>query len=769
MVGPDRDAGPAPAAAPNERSPALRREIAVIAASQGVGEETVTFDVKAADDSARISFLLQTEIPVETLTTGILPEEPVTFVYEDVDAVGVVAPLVLSGRDTFPTNLGHLNPVLPGYPVSLCLARAGLQPIYDRYGIEGVMVRLRTWMRDAMTGGLMVDGWEPVPLAVKMPVRGGLLNASVFQELAARHRVKGGGTAGIARISAPADGDQVFIVGGELSAEKPAHWSALAKAIKAESVDGRQMSVPWIFIWPSDAKPISEPVFGFWETFKDMRVALTSADLAERLEQAAGAVLANGCDCKHFPGRTTLVVLIGLWRPVSLADNIFGLSIDPVARRLEIKAFTLETTITGNLLDDTTKLRAVISNPLPGPALFRWTTGGPALAPAGLIGNGALGSAVADHLLRSGIEEINGIDSDNMMPHNLVRHAGEMADVYKPKINQLARSAASLAINGYGPRIRTFQEDVARLSNAELADRLGESKLIIDATADERVRGHLTSFNKHDRRQIVRIEIYHRGLLGVQFVTGTSGNPSLLDLYYLLCREALTDAAVARWLYEEHVGAAASDELLFGFGCTSPTTRLPNYVVAQHASAFMPTIVQGLTVTAPPGIGLNHLDQAFRPSGWRWLDAPNFQHIEPTSAPEWTVRIHPDVLALLSAERAMTLPVETGGYLYGGSDVALKQIVIVAMSGLPPGSTASETELTLGPAGNTTTEKRIARLTRGRLQVCGSWHSHPNASTALSPKDQTAMANFRRLDQPRGTLTLLVVVADGGIDAHLEA
>jgi hypothetical protein len=760
------DATPTPDAVPTEPPLPLRREMAVVAASLGVRQETVTLHV---DGSARISFVLQTETPVETLATGILPEEPVTFVYEVVDTVGVVAPLVLSGRETFPRNLGHLNPVLPGYPVSFCLARAGLQPVYDRYGIEGVMMRLRTWMRDAMTGGLMADGWEPVPLAAKMPVRAGLLDAGAFQELAARRRAEGGWAAGIARISAPEDGDQVFVVAGELSATQPAHWSALAKTIKAESVDGRQMSVPWIFIWPSDEKQISEPVFGLWTTYKDMRDALMTVDLTARLEDAAGSVLANGCDCKHAPGCRTLVVLIGLWRPVPLADNIFGLSTDPAARRLEIKACTLETAITGNPLADDTRLHAVISNPLPGPALYRWTTGSAALGPAGLIGNGALGSAIADHLLRSGIEEISGIDLDNMMPHNLARHTAEMADVYRPKINHLARSARSLAVNGLRPHIRAFQEDAARLSTAALADRFGGSKLIIDATADERIRGRLTAFNKHDGRQIVRIEIYNRGLLGVQFVTGSSGNPSLLDLYYLLCREALTDDAVAQWLYDEHVGGAGSDELLFGFGCASPTTRLPNYVVAQHASAFMPTIVQGLTGWVSPGIGLNHLDQAFRPYGWRWLDAPEFLHAEPRIAPEWAVRTHPDVLAFLSAERAKALPIETGGYLYGGWDAALKQIIIVAASNLPPRSTASKTKLTLGLAGNTSIERRIARLTRGRLQLCGSWHSHPDASTALSPKDQATMANFRRLDRPRGTPTLFVVVADGGIDAHLEA
>src|SRR5271168_2866686 len=77
--------------------------------------------------------------------------------------------------------------------------------------------------------------------------------------------------------------------------------------------------------------------------------------------------------------------------------------------------------------------------------------------------------------------------------------------------------------------------------------------------------------------------------------------PNLTVPYYLLCREALNDEAVADWLRDDHVNFGLnSDDLLFGFGCASRTTRLPNFVVAQHASAFMPTIVDGLTGGAQP-------------------------------------------------------------------------------------------------------------------------------------------------------------------------
>jgi proteasome lid subunit RPN8/RPN11 len=182
----------------------------------------------------------------------------------------------------------------------------------------------------------------------------------------------------------------------------------------------------------------------------------------------------------------------------------------------------------------------------------------------------------------------------------------------------------------------------------------------------------------------------------------------------------------------------------------------------------MPTIIQGLSTTAPAGVELNRLDEAFRPVGWRWVETPEFQRIQPSITRDWTVSVHPDVSAFLTAERAKALPIETGGYLYGGWDFSLKQIVIVEASDLPPNSTATATKLTLGAAGCTALEKRLARRTRERLHVCGSWHSHPGSSAALSSADSAAMAKFRQIDQPNGTPTLLAVVADGGIEAHLE-
>ncbi|HIJ61928.1 MAG TPA: hypothetical protein HPQ04_04475 [Rhodospirillaceae bacterium] len=752
---------------------AVVREIALIRASDGVDERSVKFYDDDVTGGACIAFDMETEALVESGGGhGILDVEPFLMLWPSWSDIGRRAPMVLSGRESFPQDIGHVTPLRDRPLVSLCLTRAGLQPIYDRWGIEGVLTRLRTWLRDAKTGGLMRDGWEPVLLSSspREPIAG-IFEAGKFQELAAARQSQGAGAAtGVARIGGT-DRSPYLILNDATpyAANDKDQNSSLFKAINGANDNvGGAKNVPWLFLWSNPASPIEKPIFGNWETEADVRQGLCAAGLENKFDAALGELLTkSGCKFQNFTGKRVVVIVVGIWRPQAVLPGIFGLSEDTkTARRLELKAYWMTAPYNGDFLGEQCKVLPVVADPASTPELLRFTSGTAAVAPIVLIGAGALGSAMGEHLLRAGVENILVVDNDRLRPHNLARHGGRIADLYDDKVLILQKIGRDVSVKS---SVAGLVADVAGLDDEQLKAHFGDARLIVDASADERVRGRLAEFIPADGQQIVRTEIYNRGRLGVQFSTGVGNNPNLLDLYYLLCREALEHDDLADWLRAVHLGGADSEELLFGFGCASASTRMPGWVVAQHAAAFMPTITEGMDSRLVSGIGLNTLDENRRPTGWRWFDVPPMSVYVSNQAPGWAVGITPRVLEFIRKERTAALPNETGGYLYGGWDAALKRIVVVEATGLPPGSNASPTNLELGPAGQSKKEQRIRHRTLGRIELCGTWHSHPNGSARMSPRDRKTIAACRNVDALRGVPTLLLIAADGDEQVHLQA
>lgn len=751
---------------PAEREPLpalVRRELAWLARSDGVIDGTCEFGL-APDGAAAIRFEFETETLVVPRDSGILEREPILFIYRGIESVGVEAPLVLSERPDFPRTFPHLNPVRPSSPASLCLARAGLQAIYDRYGIEGVMQRLRSWMRAAQTGALTADGWHPVPLSGQLAWRPAIFDAARLQEMAT---TASAGTSSLTGVACVIPGTHHIEITDQVEpADTPAHLSALSRAVEGVTLGDAKVGIPWLFVWPAERRPVEDPVFGFWQTYKDLREGLAAVGLTQALETGIGSILANGCHCKR-DGHKQLVAIVGIWRPVALGQEIFGLSADPVARTLELKAFVLQTAVTKELLEDATSLEVLVANPRPGPDLSRWVSGLPALRPAALLGYGALGCELGEHLVRGGAEHLEVFETDGLAPHNLARHRGDRQDVYVAKATIFERRARRINTVPL-ERLKGTQKDLLTLSDEGFLAALGRAEVVIDATVNERMKARLSQLGGRIGRPVIRAELRHRGRLGLTMVTAGAGNPDLLDLHAMVCHQAIYDAAVEAWLIDEHLRGPGDAELILGFGCASLTTKLPGFVVAHHAAAMMPTIMAALESDAPPGFGINRLSEKGHARGSSWVDVPPFIELVPATAPDWRVRIHPAVVRFLADERANKLPAETGGYLYGRWDLAQRRMTIVTASSEPPGSVASPDGIELGPAGNTAFERALATLTRGTVALCGSWHSHPTeAGTDLSGKDLATLTRFREVDAPQALPTLFVVTSGDAVAAHL--
>jgi hypothetical protein len=94
--------------------------------------------------------------------------------------------------------------------------------------------------------------------------------------------------------------------------------------------------------------------------------------------------------------------------------------------------------------EDTT-VETIVGDYPASPELFRWVAGAEPIGPVGLIGMGALGSAVFNHLVRSGLDDAIVYDDDIARPHNLARHTGRTSDLYKPKVDHASELLHELA------------------------------------------------------------------------------------------------------------------------------------------------------------------------------------------------------------------------------------------------------------------------------------------------------------------------------------
>lgn len=751
----------------------LGQEINVIRGVGSVGTKTVAVR-KLGDGRVAVLFCFDTPRPPEARTDTIKATEPIALVYAS-HSVGRVAPTLHSNRGDFPRDLQHTNPVSDKEPVSFCLSRAGIQSVYDRFGVRGVLERLYQWFLDASIGELNSDGWEPMPPASNHWIA--QTDTAWFQEYAHR-QTTAGWIAGVARTSlckALPERLTFDVNTDALDPLKPAGKSALAQAIDTKNTEWRGYVkagihdglaggyVPWVFVWSDPAKSDDVPFSIRCATVRDLRHLLRERSLRS-FQDALAACQTNGCTCAYGGDEKMALVMVGVWRPKPLIET-FGLSKDDEARRLEVCGYAVHWPRSKSLFDDESPITELAAYPIPSNDLFARVSNG-ATSPRGvcIAGYGALGSAFADFLARSGVPICDVIDADIVLAHNLARHSAVREDILSPKAAALRR----LTLGVSAEKSNLHFGDVTHLGHDEAAGIAERSSVLIDATAEERVRRFLDDAPWAKTIPLLRAEIFDEGRIGALFISTGDRRTKLVDLYFALCWHAMECDAVASWLRRDADITPDSMELRLGISCASPTVRMPKSTVVLHAAAMMPVVRRVLdrSESLVSGVGINVVSDAGHPAGWVWLDVPQFEPLP--SAESWDVRIHPSVRHTINEERAQARNDETGGYLYGGWHLAERRIVIVAASRRPPQTKASPTQLLLGPSGQTREERRIAERCGGRIHLVGSWHSHPQGSTELSVRDEETLQRFRAVNVRRGEPTLAVVAASGELRAHVR-
>lgn len=345
-----------------------------------------------------------------------------------------------------------------------------------------------------------------------------------------------------------------------------------------------------------------------------------------------------------------------------------------------------------------------------------------------ILGCGAIGSKIASHLHRSGIFCIDLVDTDSLMPHNVVRHA---LSAYKPGsflVNKAQAMKTNLSEMFYG-----MPHDGIKAYKEEALDHLGKSDLskidvIVDATASVKVMYGLDTLTYPDKTHIVRVALSEGGDVGVTYIN-TKGQP-LADYYMEILNASLSDDLIYNWLSSERKNS--TEDIRIGEGCHSNTMRISDDTISAHAALMSSVVRHTYEGEHHNSIILSFANRDFPGSmQTHTLTVNNYIQFPCENNTDWAVRIPEALLYELRWKAKIAGKKETGGYLFGHIDH--KRRVIYPLNYFTPrDSHGSKSGFKLGTKGLDDHKAIIAERTSSQMVYIGDWHSHTSFNLDMS-------------------------------------
>lgn len=366
-----------------------------------------------------------------------------------------------------------------------------------------------------------------------------------------------------------------------------------------------------------------------------------------------------------------------------------------------------------------------------------------------LAGVGALGSCMAELWWREGWGNWTFIDDDVLLPHNLVRHAGEDRHIGRSKVDvvtNLAELTWSTTVKPKGIAAKVTDD------TPEVRDAFASAALLVDATTTLEAPRDLAV--KDDSPRMASVFLTPSGLGSVLLLEDADRDVRLTTLeaqYY----RAILKADWGEQHLTGHFGA-----FWVGAGCRDVSGVLSPEVVHLHGSTLAKQVRQ-LAARKQAELRVWTLDDETGSLTANII--PVEEPIERTCG-DWRVLWDKGVEQRLRAIRAECLPSETGGIILGYRDHRLKTIHIVDVLGAPGDSKANPASFIRGTVGLAEALDHAASRTANIVGYIGEWHSHPKYSSAApSGADVELLAYLARTLAMDGIPALMVIVGESEV------
>ncbi|WP_294623442.1 ThiF family adenylyltransferase [uncultured Bilophila sp.] len=371
-----------------------------------------------------------------------------------------------------------------------------------------------------------------------------------------------------------------------------------------------------------------------------------------------------------------------------------------------------------------------------------------------MIGAGAVGSLVANSLLREGRFSWTIIDDDVLLPHNLSRHAlGGNAIGFSKALCLKIHLQQTIC----GSKVESIVADaMSPADNAENVEKaLQTADIILDASASVPVSRYLCDLSVEARR--TSFFFNPAGTSAVLMVEDIKRTVNLRAIEAAFYSRILNDIGLADLLL------VSPERLPYSGNCSALTTRMPS----SRAQILSGLIAQEL------GIVLDKTHSLLKI--WQLTDAgtvnvTSYQVESPTSYQlgEWKVRLLPQVVEQIQSRRQVKLPTETGGALLGVVDIPAKQIEVIAALPPPPDSEERIKEFVRGTDGLEMMVKDSMARTLDHIRYVGEWHSHPKGySTRPSKIDLGQLAILAETLSSDDCLGIQIISGDNELNVIL--
>ena len=375
-------------------------------------------------------------------------------------------------------------------------------------------------------------------------------------------------------------------------------------------------------------------------------------------------------------------------------------------------------------------------------------------------GCGAIGTHVAESVVRAGAARVELVDHGVVVPGLLVRQGFEDSDIGRWKAEALADQLKRIE-----PDLETEALTNNLIQQMGEADPIPNVDLVIDCTASSAVRTKLEQAlcGIGARPAIASMGVSYdaSSAIATLSMSGHSGGP--LDLLRRLKLEVCRRSGLTKWLEIFWPTTSIDQSFQPEPGCSEPTFVGSDADLAGLSARMLNAVARVLS----------------KPDGGRTCAAWIIEEQDSGHAVSWppdhtleengrgySVRVSPEAVREMRAwarrsARIAGPTVETGGLVFGELNEAAGVLWVTEVEGPPPDSDAAADHFTCGTEGMEEAADEKDRRFRDSVACIGSWHTHPTTGAHPSTVDIGAVAQILAAPtSTRRTFVLLILSGD---------